>query len=99
MVTPIAEEDKYKNAFSTAAGHCEYNRMYFGLKTAPSTFQRMINTILREHFIYRCFEYMDDILILGETLRENIEKLDVSTQLRKYNLKIEPDEFEFLKQE
>ena len=29
---PIAEEDKHKTAFSTAAGHCEYNTMPFGLR-------------------------------------------------------------------
>jgi len=42
------EEDKHKTAFSTPAGHYEYNRMPFGLKAAPATFQRMMNTILRE---------------------------------------------------
>jgi Reverse transcriptase (RNA-dependent DNA polymerase). len=34
--------------------------MPFGLKAAPATFQRMMNTILREALKERCFVYMDD---------------------------------------
>jgi hypothetical protein len=43
---------------------------------------------------------MDDILIIGETLNEHNSKLrDVFQKLREYNLKIEPDKCEFLKEE
>jgi Reverse transcriptase (RNA-dependent DNA polymerase). len=73
-------------------GHYEYNRMSYGLKAAPATFQRMMNTILREALKEPCFVYTDDILITGESLKEHKEKLeDVFTQIRKYSLKIEPD--------
>ena len=42
---PLAEEDRSKTAFSTATGHYEYLRMPFGLKAAPSTFQRLMNRV------------------------------------------------------
>ncbi|PNF41072.1 hypothetical protein B7P43_G06245 [Cryptotermes secundus] len=100
LQVPIAEEDRHKTAFSTANGHFEFKRMPFGLKSAPSTFQRMMNDVLSEVIGTRCLVYMDDILIIGETLREHNSKLrEVLQKLREYNLKIEPDICEFLKKE
>ena len=94
---PISPEDQKKTAFSTSSGHYEYKRMPFGLKSAPATFQRMINAVLRDAIGERCFVYMDDILIFGETLQEHNSQLkEVFEQLRFYNLKVEPDKYEFL---
>jgi hypothetical protein len=42
---PLAEEDRIKTAFSTPTGHYENLRMPFGLKSAPSTFQRLMNKV------------------------------------------------------
>jgi hypothetical protein len=100
LQVPIAKEDRHKTAFSTVDGHFEYARMPFGLKSAPSTFQRMMNNILSELIGNRCLVYVDDILILGETLNEHNSKLRMVFQkLREFNIKIEPDKCEFLKEE
>jgi hypothetical protein len=88
---PIAEEDRHKTAFSKANGHFEFKRMSFGLKSAPSTVQRIMSNILSEMTGDRCLVYMD-ILIIGETLREHNAKLrGVFQKLREHNLKTEPD--------
>lgn len=42
----MAKQNKHKTAFSTPRGHYEFNRMPFGLKNAPVTFKRLINSIL-----------------------------------------------------
>jgi hypothetical protein len=88
LQVPISEADRHKTAFSTADGHFEYTRMPFGLKAAPSTFQRMMNSVLSELIGNRCIVYVDDILVLGETLNEHNRKLrDVFDKLREFNLK------------
>jgi hypothetical protein len=71
LQVPIAAEDRHKTEFSTANGHFGFKRMPFGLKSAPSTFQRMMNNVLSELIGDRCLVYMDDILIIGETLKEH----------------------------
>jgi hypothetical protein len=46
LQVPVKQEDQAKTAFSTPQGHYEYRRMPFGLKGAPSTFQRLMNSVL-----------------------------------------------------
>ena len=97
---PLAEEDRAKTAFSTPTGHYEYLRMPFGLKSAPSTFQRLMNNIFIGLLGTRCFVHLDDVIIFGETLQEHNGRLrEVFDKLRQFNLKIERDKCEFLKTE
>ena len=94
------ERDIHKTAFSTANGHYEFLRMPFGLKNAPSTFQRLMNEVLREHIGKICLVYLDDILIFSTSVEEHIESLDkVLNCLTKANLKIQLGKCSFLKQE
>ena len=44
---PMDVTSKKYTAFSTPQGHFQYNRMPFGLKNAPATFQRIMDTALR----------------------------------------------------
>jgi hypothetical protein len=75
LQVPLAEEDRPKTAFSTSTSHYEYLRMPCGLKSAPSTFQRLMNNVLMGLIGTRCFIYLDDILIFGETLQEHHVRL------------------------
>jgi len=71
----VAEQDRAKTAFSTKEGHWEYKRLPFGLKTAPATFQRMMNVVLRGLRGSRCSVFLDDIVLYTRSLPEHDGKL------------------------
>lgn len=93
-------EHQSKTAFSTALGHFQFTRMPFGLKNAPATFQRAMNSILSDYIGTICFVYLDDIIIIGKSLKEHILNLaKVLKRLAEFNLKIQLDKCEFMKRE
>lgn len=93
----VREEDRKKTAFSTPFGHYEYNRMPFGLKNAPASFQRLINSVLREYINKKCVVYLDDILIFSTSLQEHIQSINqIFDKLQESNLKIQVDKCNFL---
>ncbi|OWY95251.1 Gag-pol fusion protein [Phytophthora megakarya] len=59
----VAEQDKEKTAFTTKGGLYQFVRMPFGLTNAPSTFQRLMNSVLRGLMWITCLVYLDDIVI------------------------------------
>ena len=96
----MSPEDAAKTAFSVPQGHFQFNRMPFGLQNAPSTFQRLMNTVLSGLQGERCFVYLDDIVIYSYDLKSHIENLSaVFEKLRNHNLKLQPDKCEFLRKE
>lgn len=96
----MSEKDKHKTAFSVPSGHYQFKRMPFGLKNAPSSFQRLMNIVLSGLQSTKCFVYLDDIVVYGSSLEEHNSKLvSVFNQLRRHNLKLQPDKCEFLHKE
>lgn len=96
----IFENDIPKTAFSTNQGHYEFLRMPFGLKNAPSTFQRMMNSILSELIGKICFVYLDDIIIFSTSIEEHLISIErVFRKLQEANLKVQLDKCEFMRKE
>ncbi|CAK1595080.1 unnamed protein product [Parnassius mnemosyne] len=94
---PVSSEDAPKTAFSVPQGHFQFTRMPFGLKNAPATFQKLMNTCLSGLQGSRCFVYLDDIVVYSHDLNSHIQNLaSVFSRLRNYNLKLQPDKCEFL---
>lgn len=97
---PIHPRDAAKTAFSTPLGHFEFTRMPMGLRNSPSTFQKLMNTILYELEDVKAIVYLDDIIIFGKTIEEHNKNLCIVLEaLRRHNLKVEPTKCQILKRE
>lgn len=93
-------KDIQKTAFTVNNGHYEYCRMPFGLKNAPSTFQRAMENVLRGLVNEICIVYMDDIIIFSTSLQEHITSIEkVFQRLREANFKIQLNKSEFMKRD
>lgn len=96
----VQPEDREKTAFSTPFGHYEFIRMPFGLKNAPSTFQRLMNSVLKDYINKICVVYLDDILIFSTSLDEHLINLKkIFNRLRETKLKIQIDKCSFLQRQ
>lgn len=94
----MKDTDIEKTAFSTNNGKFEFVRLPFGLKNAPSIFQRMINDVLHPLLGKACYVYIDDIIVFGRSRNEHIENLSkVFTLLERANLKINLEKSKFLR--
>ncbi|KAF5503436.1 Transposon Tf2-6 polyprotein [Colletotrichum fructicola] len=69
----IAKGEEYKTAFRTRYGLFEWLVVPFGLTGAPATFQRYINSVLREYLDDFATAYMDDVLIYSNGSRQDHE--------------------------
>ncbi|XP_075585803.1 uncharacterized protein LOC124494402 isoform X2 [Dermatophagoides farinae] len=90
--------DGSKTAITTPFGLYEYTRLPFGLRNAPSTFQRFIDIVLRDlDFV---FAYQDDILVASKNENEHVTHLDILfNKLAEFGLTISMDKSSFFKNE
>ena len=80
----IAEKDRYKTAFTVPFGHYEWNVMPFGLKNAPSEFQRIMNDIFNPYSTFSIV-YIDDVLIFSEDIEQHFKHLNIFYNVIKKN--------------
>ncbi|KAE8263110.1 hypothetical protein A4X09_0g7315 [Tilletia walkeri] len=72
----IKEEDRWKTAFVCHRGLYQYKRVSFGLRNAPSIFQRFMDHLLGPLRWNQAVIYIDDTVIATDTLEEHLEALD-----------------------
>ena len=95
---PLHPKSREITAFSTPTGHFEWLRMPFGLKTAPITFQRMINHLFADKLGKGVYAYLDDLLVCGKDMDSHFKNLEtVLSTLKAAGLKAKLTKCEFLK--
>ena len=83
----LDENSKQYVVINTHKGLYQYNRLLFGVASAPSIFQRTMEGILRG--IHNVCIYINDILITGPTEQEHLKTLDqVLTRLEEAGLRL-----------
>ncbi|KAE9323043.1 hypothetical protein PF008_g17457 [Phytophthora fragariae] len=74
----VAKEDRAKTAFTTRRGLFQFLRMPFGLCNVPSTFQRLMDCVLRGLTWICSLVYFDDVVIFTKgTVAQHVVELAV----------------------
>ncbi|XP_048059455.1 uncharacterized protein K02A2.6-like [Megalobrama amblycephala] len=93
----VDESSKELLTIVTHKGLFRYQRLPFGITSAPSLFQRAMDQVLSGLSGVQC--YLDDILVTGRTEAEHLSNLDSTLQrLKEYGLRVRKDKCEFFKQ-
>ena len=71
----MEESSKEFTAFTMHCGLYEYNRMPFGLKNAPGTFQRLMESVLRTLNWRQYLVYLDDVIVFSRSFKEHLDHL------------------------
>ena len=93
---PIEEVSKEFLVINTHKGLFKYNRLPFGVSSAPAIFQRCMETLLRGE--KGVSVYLDDILITGATIQDHLANLEgVLQKLQNAGLRLNRTKCSFMK--
>ena len=94
----MEEKSSEYTAFSTPHGHFEWQRMPFGLRNAPLTFQRLMNNVFAGLLGSSVHVYLDDIIICTDDIQSHISTLqEVLLRLQGAGLKLKITKCNFFK--
>ena len=93
---PLDDDSKEYLTINTQRGLFEYNRLPFGVASAPSIFQRYIDSVLQG--MTHVSAYIDDIIVTGPTVEEHLQNLEeVLKRLDAANLRLRRDKCFYLR--
>lgn len=96
----MSPTDREKTAFSTPDELYEFKVMPFGLCNAPSTFQRLMDSVLMGLHWTSCLVYIDDVVVPGRKFKDHLQNLKlVFDRFREAGLKLHLKKCKFGKKE
>ncbi|KIH62534.1 integrase core domain protein [Ancylostoma duodenale] len=94
----LSDESKKMVVINTHRGLFQYNRLPFGIKTAPGIFQQVMNKMVAG--LRGVATYLDDILVCGRTEQEHTENLlALFERITEYGFKVRLEKCSFAKPE
>ena len=97
---PMHERDRPKTAFVCPFGLFEFNKLPFGISTAPSEFQEVMMRVLSESLNVYALVYLDDIIIFSPDVDTHFEHLSqVFAKLENAGLKLKQSKCKFFQKE
>ncbi|XP_003737698.1 uncharacterized protein K02A2.6-like [Galendromus occidentalis] len=95
---PVESQSQELLTINTAKGLFKMKRLAYGVKTAPSLFQRLMDTITND--LPGTTAYLDDILVTSSTIEEHEGRLaKVFQRLQENGLRIREEKCSFLRTE
>lgn len=92
----LDEASKQYMTVNTHKGLYQYERLPYGVSTAPSIFQRAMDQTLQG--IPNCQVYLDDIIVTGRTSAEHLKTLDVVLQrLKDTGLRVNRNKYKYMR--
>nr|XP_055073117.1 uncharacterized protein K02A2.6-like [Misgurnus anguillicaudatus] len=93
----VEDECKLLLTINTHRGLFVYNRLPFGVSSAPSIFQRIMENIMKDLDVV---VYLDDLLVTGRTEQEHLLRLQaVLKRLQENGLRVKKSKCEFGKKQ
>ena len=87
----IKEEHKERTGCAVPSGHYEFNKLPFGLSNSPSSFQRLMDVVLKDLVGMECWVFIDDVIIFSRSVQEHTQRLEnVLQSFDKANLQLHP---------
>ena len=91
----VEPQDREKTAFICPFGKFEFSRMPFGLKNAPALFQRCMEVVLQECYMFSA-PYIDDVIIFSKDVGEHVIHLRlVLAELKRYGMTVKEEKCRF----
>ena len=96
----VNPEHVHKTAFATHLGLYEFLRMPYGLRTAPQTFQRILNSVFADFLYQWLIICIDDVIVWANTNHEALSRYElVFERAAKFGIQFKPTKCVFFSQD